>query len=625
MTNQDCDTLAYTKSPKTSKRTTFQDELQAAVFARARKTKPTQNQYSYLDDFSDDDGLFGELLKSRKKRADAFKTGRSKGKINDFDLSDDEQKDAQTKRVSFLKSRRITSTLEDTVASESNENEPLNSYAEGHSDQKSLFSLQSSTNECEGNITHTKSVVESSNTQDIAENPDESPSNQNPEDTELNLALTLLSNTYVIEPSVPLVCESTEEKNKMCHEESSHLFTDSVSEGEPPKPKPRQRTFKLTPHPVEKQGGDSEAQDLCKPQTSTAAVPPSSSSINNRAEGDHRTSKSFSNGSEQSQLFIKSTADSGSPDVAICGGDKEHERKYSTSFEDLNKDSGEHSADQLSHIHEETINSKTSGCSSKASQRSRSVCSNKTESKYLGTLKILDSKLSLHESQLQTADSLRAAIYQEWVKKKEENIRKNAQLRKQQEEKRKKEQEAKKEEAVVSFEAWKKKKAESLKAKAKEKQELVRKEQMAVQEREEKRESAKQVFEKWKHEHDQLLKEKFRKQQIAENKLQLKTQQKEEEKRGESKIAFSRWCEKKKNVLDKKAMREHEEIKTKEEEERYQREERDALALEMYEKWLARKSQQENRQREDKYVREILQDSPHPPWNPPNKTIPFRR
>lgn len=56
-----------------------------------------------------------------------------------------------------------------------------------------------------------------------------------------------------------------------------------------------------------------------------------------------------------------------------------------------------------------------------------------------------------------------------------------------------KDQEAKKEDAVASYAAWKEKKTENLKAKAKEKQEIIRKEQKVTEEKEEKRQSAKQV------------------------------------------------------------------------------------------------------------------------------------
>lgn len=57
----------------------------------------------------------------------------------------------------------------------------------------------------------------------------------------------------------------------------------------------------------------------------------------------------------------------------------------------------------------------------------------------------------------------------------------------------KQEEEAKKEDAVASYVAWKEKKAESLKAKAKEKQDRMRKDQRVSEEKEEKRHSAKQV------------------------------------------------------------------------------------------------------------------------------------
>lgn len=55
------------------------------------------------------------------------------------------------------------------------------------------------------------------------------------------------------------------------------------------------------------------------------------------------------------------------------------------------------------------------------------------------------------------------------------------------------EEQVKREDAKASYEAWKQKKAGSLKAKAKEKQDMIRKEQRAIEEKEEKRESAKKV------------------------------------------------------------------------------------------------------------------------------------
>lgn len=45
-------------------------------------------------------------------------------------------------------------------------------------------------------------------------------------------------------------------------------------------------------------------------------------------------------------------------------------------------------------------------------------------------------------------------------------------------------------------------------------------------------------------------------------------------------------CEKKKDVLHEKVTMERKEIKNKAEEERYMKEERDKMALELYENWL---------------------------------------
>ena len=57
-----------------------------------------------------------ELLSSRKKCVDAFKAGKSKAKINNFQLSDDEGENERPKKVSFMKTRRVNeSPLQDVV------------------------------------------------------------------------------------------------------------------------------------------------------------------------------------------------------------------------------------------------------------------------------------------------------------------------------------------------------------------------------------------------------------------------------------------------------------------------------------------------------------------------------
>ncbi|MCI4395920.1 hypothetical protein PGIGA_G00261240, partial [Pangasianodon gigas] len=58
-----CTTLAHTRNPKTSRRTTFQDELEAAVNERAVRNRERVshfNSYAFNDedDDDDDDGEF---------------------------------------------------------------------------------------------------------------------------------------------------------------------------------------------------------------------------------------------------------------------------------------------------------------------------------------------------------------------------------------------------------------------------------------------------------------------------------------------------------------------------------------------------------------------------------------
>ncbi|KAM9856989.1 LOW QUALITY PROTEIN: uncharacterized protein ACBR49_000660 [Aulostomus maculatus] len=629
---------AYTKSPKTTRRTTFQDELQAAVSARVSKTKT--DQHSYSDDFDEDeDDFFNQLLKSRKKRAAAFKAGKSRTKFTEFELSDDESKQGRTKRVSFLKTPDSCSPSEDTAALDPDDHEPTDSSIGRHGSYNQSFSSQYSSNISENDTQFKEDCVESISPQ--RRKRSKSLSGQTSDDTPLDLPLPGLSDSSVMESPSPLVPESREKERENIVNEESDIKHESGTEREPPRPKPRQRTLGLNLHVTEKKAEDAGSQDISRPQTSSMSIPLSSDTSKSISSPDRITansshltdgdgadscSQSASSKSEQLNLLTMSTVGSGSRDGFISDDSKEQERKYSTSFEEVNK-SEDQSAAQVNHVHAKSSDTRTLSSQSKSSQRPQSVCSRKVESKYLGTLNVLDHK-NLQESQPQAADSLRAAIYQEWLRKKEEKSKESMQLMKKEEtlkEKKKKEEDAKKEDAVVSYEAWREKKAESLKVKAKEKQKIMRKEQQAIQEREEKRQSAKQVFEKWKRERDQLLREKYKKQKESERIIKLKKQEEEEERKRDSKSAFSEWCEKKKDVLHKKVTTQRKESQNKEEENQYMQEERDRMALEMYEHWLVRKDLEKKRHKEERHIQEILRDSPPPPWSPPNKTIPFRK
>ncbi|XP_037530885.1 microtubule-associated protein 9 [Nematolebias whitei] len=617
MTDQEVTTLAYSKSPKTLKRTTFQDELQAAVSSRASRTKA--EQLSNFNNIDEEDEFFNKLLRSKKSRIDAFKAGKAKAKLKTFDLSDDdEDKHSRPKKVSFLKSQRSSSDSKDKAASEAHEDKPLGSSVDACDNNNGSFSSQHSTNE---ENTQVKNSVEFSDPQLTTENT--SQSSKTSDDT---LPLPPTSGSSVEEAPGP----TEQKRNSVLGEtfevpSTSLLNNTSSAEREPPKPKPRQRTLGLKPRVTERTAEETAPPDLNGPLASSVSAPLSDAySSTAQTDGDHSVSpdlsKSSSNKSKQSQLATKSTLDSGSRDAFISDDSKEAEKNYSL-FEEFNGCSRD-TSNQLSHAPDESLDTMTST----SSTRSHSACSKKVESKYLGALKVLDRKVSLQESQPKAADSVRAAVYQEWLKKKREASRRNIELKKKEQrlkEKEQQEQESKKEDVDASYEAWKEKKTEILRAKAKERNEKTRKEQKATEEKQEKIQCAKQVFEKWKEERGHLLREKRRQQKEAEDKLQLQKQEQEEEKKQINKSAFSDWCEKKKDVLRKDLEIEREQNQSKAKEKQCLKEERDKMALEKFESWLTRKDQEQKKRWRDRQVQAIIQESPPPPWSPPNKTVPF--
>lgn len=151
----------------------------------------------YFTDF------LNELLKSRKKKAGALKAGKSKGKINDFEISDDEGKHGRTKRVSFLKTQRITSPLKDTAGSESSENELPGSSVGQHNDYNNSLSSQHSTNVSEDNSQFKNSDVGSPDPQITRASTSKSLSYQTSEDTLLDMPLPLPSDNSVMETPGP--------------------------------------------------------------------------------------------------------------------------------------------------------------------------------------------------------------------------------------------------------------------------------------------------------------------------------------------------------------------------------------------------------------------------------------
>ncbi|MEQ2261597.1 hypothetical protein XENORESO_012593 [Xenotaenia resolanae] len=412
MTDREVRTLAYAKSPKTSKRTTFQDELQAAVSSRASKTKA--QQHFYYDDINDEeDDFLNNLLKSRKKRIDAFKAGRSKATFNTFDLSDEEDKHSKPKKVSFLKAQRSSSMSKDTSASE-----PHESSNDGNVNNDGSLSSQRSTNVNDENSHINPSGEEPANC--LITKQTSSLSYQTSDDA---LSFPLPSDGSVVETPGPeektrnsVVEETSQTPPVSAPHLNNTVAADSIPEREPPRPKPRQRTLGLKSQVSQKKAEEESASQDFR-ISSSVSIPLSTDASSNIAwtDGDQTAScspnKSCSNWSEQSHLVTRSTFDTGSRDGFVSDDSKEQGRHYSSSFEEFIGHPGDPS-DQSSHTPKQSFDVRTPSSHSKMTQRSQSACSRKVESKYLGTLKVLDRKLSLQESSPQAAESIRAAVYQ---------------------------------------------------------------------------------------------------------------------------------------------------------------------------------------------------------------------
>lgn len=172
--------------------------------------------------------FLSELLKSRKKKTDAFKAGKSKATFNTFDLSDDEDKHNKTKKVSFLKTQRNNSPSNDTIASGPHENGATGSFVARLATDDGSFSSQHSTNVSEENMQLKNTGVESFDSRVTKENS--SLSYQTSDDT---LPLPLPSDSSVVDTPGPgeKTSSSVVEENSQTPELSASHQNHTVSAG----------------------------------------------------------------------------------------------------------------------------------------------------------------------------------------------------------------------------------------------------------------------------------------------------------------------------------------------------------------------------------------------------------
>uniref|UniRef100_A0A671M9F9 Microtubule-associated protein 9 n=1 Tax=Sinocyclocheilus anshuiensis TaxID=1608454 RepID=A0A671M9F9_9TELE len=613
-------TLAYTKSPKTSRRTTFQDELKTAVSARA-------NRHSYSDDFDDEDGkvdddddILNELLKKQKQKKERFKAGKTKGKINDFKLSGDEEENVKPKKVSFLKTKRTSSPVNseqlNSMKSEDDQHSSVHSQSNSYNLQSdSPFSSLSDKFLPESALPYeqSKSVMHSRNQTEsvVRKSLTESPLLLNSENSQWESCPEPLpsekdeDNQRIGEDSEPPVPQPRERSVK------PKLSTGCPAQDMSPRPKPRQRTVYMCDFGQLEEKTSAETPAYSRTATSSMSIALSSE-------------KSQTSASDSVLVRTLSTVVINHFKYAIfiaAASEESKERNYSTSFEEKHASQVKRSCSDEQHL----LDIRPSSSRSSSSRKHKS--SYKAESKYLGALKILDQRTEESQQVPEAADSLRAAVYQEWLKKKEGTLKITRSAKKQEEKlKEEKVQEdklAKIADAKASYDAWKEKKSEVIRMKVKEKQEAIKQQQMEMDKKQEKKETAKQVFEKWKEEHDSILKDRIREKKQTERRQKLQQAKEKQERKKDSISAFAEWSDRKKDVIEEKVRAERRKEKIKEVEEEYEKEEKEKMALEMYDKWLKRKEFQQKRERKEKKIQAILQDEPPAPWSPPNKTIPF--
>ncbi|KAM6313317.1 microtubule-associated protein 9 [Aegotheles albertisi] len=243
-------------------------------------------------------------------------------------------------------------------------------------------------------------------------------------------------------------------------------------------------------------------------------------------------------------------------------------------------------------------------------------------SQYLGTLKVLEDKhVQKNSTEFEKADSLRAAVFQNWLekkrvflmelkrteKKKAENLTNNSE----------KEEAVKREEAIASFEAWKKKKRRGAKKLSEKKKLEELKKKKAAEQNEEKTEAAQKAFEKWKERKVENLREQSRKEKQSERIRKKKEEELVAEKKRDSMSAVEKWNEKKKEYIKQKKVEKILE-KRKQEIQQAEKEEKDKKALEEYERWLEKKERRQQLEKKKK-LQAVHSGEVISPWSPPGK------
>lgn len=633
-------TLAYTKSPKATKRTSFQDELIRAITARSARQRSSE----YSDDFDSDEIVsLGEFSDTSTDESLVRK------KMNDFHLSDDEEKNSP--KPSFLKTKSVNSDLcreEQELVSQHSEgvSPDVHDDVAGNSSSKSQDEAQEVGKEiiaikpkprvltkrspppgenggsCEAD-SHFKpsprprSVKKSSPTEegDRSVDQEHSPS----EDS-------------VPSPALPMQNGTTGETEEKGHSENLDLedsllqsLTSSSlkdSPGNCTSPEPQEKTS-MKDH----DGEPTELWDSLisnENEETSVLVNSVSPELEQAEEGQVAAADNDEDRAKAGLTDDDLTTDpllSTSPSVITPTETAEPAKKAN---EDRNMKNKKAANGRVSSASGRLMTSEFL----KKSGSTRRSPSTATSSHYLGTLKVLDQKPSRKQSlEPDKADHIRATVYQEWLEKKNVYLHEmhrikrieSENLRIQNEQKRA----AKREEALASFEAWKAMKEKEAKKIAAKKKLEEKNKRKTEEENAARKDEALQAFEKWKERKLEYLKEKTRKEKEYERAKKQKEEETVAEKKKDNLTAFEKWSERKEALLKQKEKEKINE-RRKEELKRAEKKDKDKQAISEYEKWLEKKERQERIERKQKKRHSFLESETHPPWSPPSRTMSSR-
>ncbi|XP_003803051.1 microtubule-associated protein 9 [Otolemur garnettii] len=632
-------TLAYTKSPRVTKRTTFQDELIRAVTARSARQRSSE----YSDDFDSDEIVSLGDFSDTSVDENSFKK-----KVNDFQISDDEEKNSP--RLSFLKTKKSNSdiTKDGSVCAIKNDEEMA---CDGCEDVvvNSLSDSQKKDQEIENEKIKVKPKprilsIKSSSSENGSnfETGDHFKPSPRPRSM-------LKKNSHVEEKD-----RFGEDKETALNEElQSYSVPSSLSRLNDLQLEAKKETYSETLAPEDPSLSPSSLKEGLKDSFSPGSEGKASIKVQNEEFAEnHNSLKSDETEENSFSTDLVTTTLEKSKESQVTADDLEEEKeKAELSVEDdtavdplLSESPGilistkatgstKKTTEDRNMKNAKSTNNRASSASArlmtseflKKSNCKRRTPSASTSSHYLGTLKVLDQRPSQKQNiEPDKADAIRAAVYQEWLEKKNTYLHEmhrikrieSENLRIQNEQKRA----AKREEALASFEAWKamkEKEAKKIAAKRRleEKNKKKTEEENALRKGE-----ALQAFEKWKEKKMEYLKEKNKKEKEYERAKKQKEEEIVAEKKKDNLTAVEKWNEKKEAFFKQKEKEKINE-KRKEELKRAEKNDKDKQAINEYEKWLENKERQERIERKQNKRHSFLENEALPPWSPPSRTI----